>query len=200
MEHLASVRTIDTLCVFCGSSEGIDPVYASNAAAFGDAMARHHVDLVFGGGGKGLMGVLAAKVKAGSRTVTGVIPTRIFEMVKHIDHVEDELIIVEDMHERKAAMYERSDAFVAMPGGIGTLEEVMEALTWLQLGYHDKPVGLLDTNGFFSHLLQFLEHMVEQGFLRQVLLDTLVVEPDPDRLIDRLRTVPVNLPAKIVHP
>jgi uncharacterized protein (TIGR00730 family) len=200
MEQPSSLRTIDTLCVFCGSSEGIDPVYASNAAEFGGAMARHHVNLVYGGGGKGLMGILAAKVKAGSRTVTGVIPTKIYEMVKHIDHVEDELIIVQDMHERKAAMYERSDAFVAMPGGIGTLEEVMEALTWLQLGYHDKPVGLLDINGFFSHLVRFLEHMVEQGFLRQVLLDTLVVEPDPDRLIDRLRTVPVNLPAKIVHP
>jgi uncharacterized protein (TIGR00730 family) len=103
------------------------------------------------------------------------------------------------MHERKAAMYERSDAFVALPGGIGTLEEVMEALTWLQLGYHDKPVGLLNVNGFYTHLVAFLSHMVDQGFLRTVLLDTLVVDSDPGRLIERLEQIPLNLPAKIVH-
>ncbi|MDD3822640.1 MAG: TIGR00730 family Rossman fold protein, partial [Sphaerochaetaceae bacterium] len=126
--------------------------------------------------------------------------TRIHEMVKHIEHDEDELIIVGDMHERKAAMYARADAFVALPGGIGTLEEVMEALTWLQLGYHDKPVGLLDTAGFFSHLTAFLSHMIDEGFLRSVLFDTLTVDSDPMRLIERLQRVPLDLPAKIAHP
>lgn len=193
------MRTIGTLCVFCGSSEGTDPAYVASAKAFGEEMAARKVNLVYGGGGKGLMGTLATTVKSGSRTVTGVIPHKIYEMVKHIEHVEDELIIVRDMHERKAAMYERSDAFVALPGGIGTLEEVMEALTWLQLGYHDKPVGLLNVNGFYTHLVAFLSHMVDQGFLRTVLLDTLVVDSDPGRLIERLEQIPLNLPAKIVH-
>jgi len=200
MNDVTALRKINTLCVFCGSSEGNDPAYLQSAAQFGLAMVKSGMDLVYGGGGKGIMGRLAATVKAGSRRVTGIIPTRIHEMVKHIEHDEDELIIVGDMHERKAAMYARADAFVALPGGIGTLEEVMEALTWLQLGYHDKPVGLLDTAGFFSHLTAFLSHMVDEGFLRSVLFDTLTVDSDPMRLIARLQRVPLDLPAKIAHP
>ncbi|MDX9939590.1 MAG: TIGR00730 family Rossman fold protein [Sphaerochaetaceae bacterium] len=200
MNDVTALRKINTLCVFCGSSEGNDPAYLQSAAQFGLAMVKSGMDLVYGGGGKGIMGRLAATVKAGSRRVTGIIPTRIHEMVKHIEHDEDELIIVGDMHERKAAMYARADAFVALPGGIGTLEEVMEALTWLQLGYHDKPVGLLDTAGFFSHLTAFLSHMVDEGFLRSVLFDTLTVDSDPMRLIERLQRVPLDLPAKIAHP
>lgn len=200
MNDVTALRKINTLCVFCGSSEGNDPEYLQSAAQFGLAMVKSGMDLVYGGGGKGIMGRLAATVKAGSRRVTGIIPTRIHEMVKHIEHDEDELIIVGDMHERKAAMYARADAFVALPGGIGTLEEVMEALTWLQLGYHDKPVGLLDTAGFFSHLTAFLSHMIDEGFLRSVLFDTLTVDSDPMRLIERLQRVPLDLPAKIAHP
>lgn len=200
MNDVTALRKINTLCVFCGSSEGNDPAYLQSAEQFGSAMVKSGMDLVYGGGGKGIMGRLAATVKAGSRRVTGIIPTRIHEMVKHIEHDEDELIIVGDMHERKAAMYARADAFVALPGGIGTLEEVMEALTWLQLGYHDKPVGLLDTAGFFSHLTAFLSHMVDEGFLRSVLFDTLTVDSDPMRLIERLQRVPLDLPAKIAHP
>lgn len=200
MNDVTALRKINTLCVFCGSSEGNDPAYLQSAAQFGLAMVKSGMDLVYGGGGKGIMGRIATTVKAGSRRVTGIIPTRIHEMVKHIEHDEDELIIVGDMHERKAAMYARADAFVALPGGIGTLEEVMEALTWLQLGYHDKPVGLLDTAGFFSHLTAFLSHMVDEGFLRSVLFDTLTVDSDPMRLIARLQRVPLDLPAKIAHP
>ncbi|MDD3940896.1 MAG: TIGR00730 family Rossman fold protein [Sphaerochaetaceae bacterium] len=200
MNDVTALRKINTLCVFCGSSEGNDPAYLQSAEQFGSAMVNSGMDLVYGGGGKGIMGRLAATVKAGSRRVTGIIPTRIHEMVKHIEHDEDELIIVGDMHERKAAMYARADAFVALPGGIGTLEEVMEALTWLQLGYHDKPVGLLDTAGFFSHLTAFLSHMIDEGFLRSVLFDTLTVDSDPMRLIERLQRVPLDLPAKIAHP
>ncbi len=200
MNDVTALRKINTLCVFCGSSEGNDPAYLQSAEQFGLAMVKSGMDLVYGGGGKGIMGRLAATVKAGSRRVTGIIPTRIHEMVKHIGHDEDELIIVGDMHERKAAMYARADAFVALPGGIGTLEEVMEALTWLQLGYHDKPVGLLDTAGFFSHLTAFLSHMIDEGFLRSVLFDTLTVDSDPMRLIERLQRVPLDLPAKIAHP
>ncbi|MFA7641710.1 MAG: TIGR00730 family Rossman fold protein [Sphaerochaetaceae bacterium] len=200
MNDVTALRKINTLCVFCGSSEGNDPAYLQSAAQFGLAMVKSGMDLVYGGGGKGIMGRIATTVKAGSRRVTGIIPTRIHEMVKHIEHDEDELIIVGDMHERKAAMYARADAFVALPGGIGTLEEVMEALTWLQLGYHDKPVGLLDTAGFFSHLTAFLSHMVDEGFLRSVLFDTLTVDSDPMRLIERLQRVPLDLPAKIAHP
>ena len=200
MELTASMRDIGNLCVFCGSSDGNDPAYVASARAFGDEMVRCSINLVYGGGGKGLMGVLASTVKSGACTVTGVIPKRIHEMVKHIESEEDELIIVDNMHERKAAMYARADAFVALPGGIGTLEEVMEALTWLQLGYHDKPVGLLDVNNFFAPLIGFLSHMVDQGFLRSILLDTLVVDADAHRLIERLKRVPIDLPVKIAHP
>lgn len=200
MESTDTQRSIKTICVFCGSSDGNDPAYLESAVAFGEAMNRTRLDLVYGGGGRGIMGKLASTVKSGSGRVTGVIPTKIYDMVKHIEHDEDELIVVQDMHQRKAAMYKRADAFVALPGGIGTLEEVMEALTWLQLGYHDKPVGLLDTNGFFTHLMQFLAHMVDQGFLREVLYEAVVVESDPEQLINRLKSVPLHLPSKLIHP
>jgi len=146
------------------------------------------------------MGKIAATLKESNGTVTGIIPTRLYDMVKHIEHVEDELIVVADMHARKATMYERSDAFVALPGGIGTLEEVMEALTWLQLGYHCKPIGLLNTDGFYDSLIALLRHMVDQGFLRKILFDALVVSADPDELLEKLCSVDLDIPLKIEHP
>ncbi len=201
MQTIKNLRKIETICVFCGSSEGKVPSYRESTFNFGLAMAHNNLNLVYGGGGKGLMGILAEATKKGDGKVIGIIPTRIYEMVKHIKHDEDELVIVDNMHQRKADMYSRSDAFVALPGGIGTLEEVMEAFTWLQLGYHDKPVALYDINGYYSSLITFFDHMVDQGFLRKELLDSLIIDDNEHRLIERLKSIDLNIPAKIErHP
>jgi uncharacterized protein (TIGR00730 family) len=197
MQTIKDLRKIETVCVFCGSSEGSNPAYKESAFNFGLAMAHHNLNLVYGGGGNGLMGILAQGVKKGDGKVTGIIPTRIYEMVKHIEHNEDELVIVDNMHQRKADMYNRSDAFVALPGGIGTLEEVMEALTWLQLGYHNKPVALYDINGYYSSLITFFDYMVDQGFLKKELLNTLIIDDNEHRLIERLKSIELDIPAKI---
>jgi len=197
MQTIKNLRKIETICVFCGSSEGKVSSYRESTFNFGLAMANNNLNLVYGGGGKGLMGILAQAIKKGDGKVIGIIPTRIYEMVKHIKHDEDELIIVDNMHQRKADMYSRSDAFVALPGGIGTIEEVMEAFTWLQLGYHDKPVALYDINGYFSSLITFFDHMVDQGFLRKELLDSLIIDDNEHRLIERLKSIDLNIPAKI---
>jgi uncharacterized protein (TIGR00730 family) len=190
-------RIIKSLCVFCGSSDGEKKIYRRAASDLGTFMGNNAIDLVYGGGGRGIMGELAASAKQAGSNVIGVIPTHIYEMVKHIAHQEDELIIVEGMHQRKATMYEKADAFVALPGGIGTLEEVLEIFTWLQLGYHQKPVGLLNVDNYFSLLLQFLHYMADQGFIRAQMVNTLVVESDPQQLLRGLNTVSLAIPRKI---
>lgn len=190
-------REIKNLCVFCGSSSGSNSLYLESAKELGRVMSHHKTNLVYGGGGVGIMGALATTVKEGSQRVIGVIPNKIFEMVKHINHDEDELIIVPDMHKRKQKMYELSDAFVALPGGVGTLEEFVEILTWLQLGYHTKPIGLLNTNNYYSLLIDFFTHMVTEGFLKERLLSTLIVESDATVLLERLSSVEIALEAKI---
>lgn len=197
MEEMHSVRNITNLCVFCGSSEGKNPLYMREAEELALEMAKRQINLIYGGGGAGIMGKLSATLRNTSVSVIGIIPSRIYDMVRHFDHTEDELIVVGTMHERKAAMYDRSDAFVALPGGIGTLEELMEALTWLQLGYHSKPVGLLNTAGFFDPLITMLQHMVDEGFLRKVMLESLVVEDNPCKLLDEMAIVKLTIPKKI---
>ncbi|MGO8694658.1 MAG: TIGR00730 family Rossman fold protein [Rectinemataceae bacterium] len=179
---------IASVCVFCGSSSGLRQEYAAGAAAMGREIGRRGLALVYGGGNIGTMGILArAAIEAGAR-VTGVIPRKIYELV---DHVElSELIVAEDMHERKARMTARSDAFIAMPGGTGTLDEFFEAWTWRQLGYHEKPVGLLNIAGFYDGLLAFLRHAAEEGFLKTSMLRDLVVETEPSRLLERLEDAP----------
>ncbi len=199
MEQKETVRIIKNLCVFCGSSPGADPQYSIEAESLAHEMAKRGINLVYGGGGAGIMGKLASALKSSSVSVIGIIPSRIYDMIHHLDHTEDELIVVETMHERKAAMYERSDAFIALPGGIGTLEEFMEALTWLQLGYHHKPVGLLNCGGFFDPLVSLLEQMVREGFLRKEMLNLLIVEKEPQRLLDSLARVDLTIPEKIPH-
>lgn len=196
MENIP-MRTITTLCVFCGSSVGIREHYAKATVQLAHQMIMRNIDLVYGGGGVGLMGILAKTLHESPVAVTGIIPIRLYEMVQHVDHHEDELVIVQTMHERKSAMYERSDAFLALPGGIGTLDELMEALTWLQLGYHAKPVGILNTAGFFDPLIEMLNQMVTEGFLRSELLQALVVDSDPSILLDRLAAIPLNIPQKV---
>jgi uncharacterized protein (TIGR00730 family) len=181
---LVSMRDIRSLCVFCGSSMGKRPEYALAAEALGAALAGRGIRLVYGGGDVGTMGILARAALAAGGEVTGVIPRKLYELVDHVELTE--LIVAADMHERKARMYDSSDAFIAMPGGIGTLDELFEAWTWRGIGYHDKPVGILDVSGYYRPLLAFLGAMVEEGFLGPEQLEDLVVDTEAGSLLDRL--------------
>jgi uncharacterized protein (TIGR00730 family) len=181
---MTSEGKFSSVCVFCGSSNGRGPEYAAAAAAMGAELARRGQRLVFGGGDVGTMGVLARAVLAAGGEVTGVIPRKLYELVDHVELTE--LVVAADMHERKAKMYELSDAFIALPGGIGTLDELFETWTWRGIGYHDKPVGILDVAGYYPPLLAFLRKMVEEGFLPREHLEDLVVESSPGPLLDAL--------------
>lgn len=157
-----SVRSV---CVFCGASTGVNPAYREAAIALGQAIAQRGLTLVYGGGAVGLMGIVADAAMAAGGEVIGIIPQSLKDAeVGHSGLTR--LEIVDGMHARKARMAELSDAFVALPGGLGTLEELFEVWTWGQLGYHAKPLGLLDVNGFYSKLGSFLDHVVEEGFVR----------------------------------
>jgi uncharacterized protein (TIGR00730 family) len=171
--------------VFCGSSPGIRPEYAAAAAALGRLLAARELELVYGGASVGLMGALADSALAAGGTVIGVIPTRLVEL--EVAHAGlSKLHIVETMHERKALMAELSDAVIALPGGTGTLDELFELFTWKQLGLHRKPIGLLDVADYWRPLLEFLEHAVNERFLREALFETLLVERDASSLLDLL--------------
>jgi hypothetical protein len=158
-------RTIRNICVYCGSNPGRNPAHAEAARRLGRLMAQQGIGLVYGGGGLGLMGEIAQAVLAGGGRVTGIIPSFLSER-EHMLREVTELIVVADMHERKRLMFERSDAFVAMPGGIGTLEELVEQLTWAQLGRHNKPIVLLNTDGFWRPFLALLDHLRGEAFIR----------------------------------
>ena len=174
-----------SLCVFCGSSPGVDARYAEAARDFGARLARRGVALVYGGARRGLMGAVADAALGDGGRVTGVIPRGLWE--REVGHTGlSELLVVDSMHERKALMAERADAFVALPGGAGTLEELFEAWTWAILGIHAKPVALLDVGGFFAPLLAMLDHMSEAGFVRAAHRQMLLVDDDPERLLARL--------------
>lgn len=172
------------VCVYCGANRGRDPAYAEAARAMGRALAQRGIELVTGGGRVGLMGVIAdATLEAGGR-VTGVIPQAL--MNKELGHAGlSELIVTASMHERKAKMAELSDGFVAMPGGLGTYEELFEIWTWAQLGWHHKPCGLLNAAGFYDKLVAFLDGASDAQFLKPEHRAMLVVDADPDRLLDR---------------
>ena len=173
------------ILVFCGSSTGVRAEYADAAVALGRLLAARELGLVYGGASIGLMGVLADAVLAAGGEVTGVITQRLVDAEIPHDGLTEKHV-VETMHERKAIMADRADAIIAMPGGIGTLDELFEIFTWSQLGLHDKPIGLLDVAGFWQPMLAMLSAMVEEGFLRAEHLATLVVDVDPERLLDRL--------------
>lgn len=174
-----------SVCVYCGSSRGEREEYADAARALGAQFARRGIRLVFGGGSVGLMGVLADAVLEAGGEVTGVIPHRLRTAELAHEGVT-EMIAVDSMHARKLRMVELSDAFVALPGGIGTLDELFETWTWLQLGIHAKPVGLLNVAGYYDPLMAFLRQMSGQQFLSKRHLNCLAVETDVDRLLDRL--------------
>jgi uncharacterized protein (TIGR00730 family) len=173
------------VCVFCGSSPGARPAYAEVTADLARVLAADGLGLVYGGAGVGLMATLADSVLDEGGEVIGVIPRALME--KEIAHSRvSDLRVVDSMHERKALMADLSDAFVALPGGLGTLEELLEIFTWAQLGLHHKPCALLDVEGYYAGLADFLAHAVEERFLREEHRAMLIVEREPRALIDRL--------------
>jgi uncharacterized protein (TIGR00730 family) len=156
---------VESICVYCGSGSGVNPAYATAARTLGKALASANIRLVYGGGSLGLMGEVATSVLKAGGKVTGIIPEFLGSKEKMLKEVDD-LIVVEDMHVRKRMMFERSDAFVALPGGIGTLEELVEQLTWSQLGRHTKPIVVANIEGFWTPFLDLLTHMKGETFIR----------------------------------
>jgi len=175
-----------SIAVYCGASSGADPVYADAARGLARALVEHNIGLVYGGGKVGLMGVIADEVLRLGGEATGVIPKHLVE--REVGHAGlTRLFVVKDMHERKAMMSDLADGFIAMPGGMGTLEELFEMVTWAQLGIHAKPIGLLNVNGFYDGLSAFIGHLVETGFVRPAHAELMQLDADPDALIRRLR-------------
>jgi uncharacterized protein (TIGR00730 family) len=173
------------VCVFCGASSGRLPAYGETARGFGAALAGRGLGLVYGGGRVGLMGAVADGALAAGGEVIGVIPQELVDRELAHDGVS-ELRVVGSLHERKALMAELADAFVALPGGFGTLDELMEQLTWSQLGLHAKPVGLLDVEGYWRPLIALARHATDEGFVREADLASIAVATDAEALLDRL--------------
>ena len=174
-----------SVCVFCGSRPGLRPAYSALAKALGTAIGQRGWQLVYGGGRAGLMGIVADATLAAGGRVVGVIPDSLMRL--EVGHAGlSELHVVQTMHQRKQLMAERSDAFIAMPGGIGTFEELFEVWTWRHLGYHDRPLGLLDIEGFWAPMLAFLQHAVNEGFMGADQMAMLHREVDVGHLLDRL--------------
>jgi uncharacterized protein (TIGR00730 family) len=175
------------IAVFCGSNKGARPAYAQAAEKLGAALASHGIDLVYGGGCVGLMGVVADAALKNGGHVIGVIPERL--VIKEVVHEKlPDLRVVKTMHERKALIAELSDGFIALPGGYGTFEEFCEILAWGQLGWHKKPFGLLDVAGFYRGFLEFFDHARREGFIRPKRRELVLVEEDPEKLLHRLKT------------
>ena len=184
--HIRPMSTIRSICVYCGSGPGKDPEFVAAAHTFGKIMAREGVGLVYGGGSKGLMGAVATAVLDNGGHVTGIIPEFLQNREQTLRRAQ-EVIITPDMHVRKQTMFERADAFVALPGGIGTLEELVEQLTWAQLGRHKKPILILNIKGFWDPLCALLDHMRGLDFIRLKLGVTLLVAQGPDDVLPMLR-------------
>jgi uncharacterized protein (TIGR00730 family) len=190
MPGMSKIRTI---CVYCGSGPGSNPRFIEAAIALGKVLAENRIRLVYGGGSIGLMGALATSVLDHGGTVTGIIPDFLTSRENALTRVQ-ELIVTPDMHERKRLMFERSDAFVALPGGVGTLEELVEQLTWKQLGRHTKPILLANIDGFWEPLLALLAHMRATQFIRPTLaVDVLKAERVED-ILPRLRAAAARVP------
>jgi uncharacterized protein (TIGR00730 family) len=186
------------ICVFCGSSSGVRPGYATTARELGRLLAGRNIGLVYGGGSVGLMGILADATLAAGGEVIGVIPQSLAD--REVAHRGlSELRIVETMHERKAVMADLADAFIAMPGGFGTLDEFFEILTWAQLGIHAKPCGLLNVESYFDSLLEFLDRAVDDQLLKPAHRKLILVENEPRELLARLeQATPARNPVPLV--
>ncbi|MEZ4862031.1 MAG: TIGR00730 family Rossman fold protein [Caldilineaceae bacterium] len=188
------MNQLESICVFCGSSAGAQPIFQEQAQQLGAALVARGIHLVYGGGSIGLMGAVARTVATGGGKVTGVIP-RSLKTKEVVGEVYGELVVVKSMHERKATMARLAQAFIAMPGGFGTLDELFEVITWGQLGIHAKPIGLLNVAGFFDFIESWVEHALSQGFIRPQHRHLLVIEREPAALIERLlhHTPPAGL-------
>lgn len=174
-----------SIAVYCGSSPGHDAIYCDSATELGQEMVCRGIGLVYGGASIGVMGRIADAVLHGGGQVTGVIPDALADL--EIAHAGlSELLVVKSMHERKALMAERADGFIALPGGLGTMEELFEVLTWAQLGMHGKPCGILNVNGYYDNLVSLLDSMVQQGFVKPTHREMLLVESQVTDLLDRM--------------
>ena len=181
------MTTLKKLCVFCGSSSGRDSIYVEEAKALGEYLASEKIQLTYGGGSIGLMGAIAnAAYDEGQNRVLGIIPVGLCAREISGETVGEQ-IQTKDMHERKRLMAENSDGFVALPGGFGTMEELFEVITWQQLGYHKKPIGLLNVNGYFDSLLTFLDEARESGFVGEEARNIVLSDDDAERLIEKMR-------------
>ena len=179
------MQSMESICVYCGAATGDDPEFARAAREFGALLARRGIKLVYGGGHVGLMGLVADGALLAGGQVEGVIPQSMKD--KELAHTGiQKLHVVESMHDRKALMAELSDAFVALPGGIGTLDELFEIWTWRQIGLHEKPIGVLNVKDYWQPLLLLAETMDAHGFLHRNALDMLVFDDNPERLLERL--------------
>jgi uncharacterized protein (TIGR00730 family) len=174
------------IVVYCGSAKGDDPVYAEAALQLARIMVKQEIGLVYGGGNVGLMGIMADEVLRLGGEVIGVIPQRLMD--KEVGHTGlSQMFIVNDMHQRKAKMFELSDACIALPGGVGTMEELFEAFTWSQLGFHFKPCGVLNVKGYYDALNNMMQHMVDTGFLKQLHKDQLLFDTDIESLLQKIK-------------
>jgi uncharacterized protein (TIGR00730 family) len=172
------------ICVYCGSNRGRRPEYVAAARFLAEELLQKNIGLVYGGAHVGIMGEIANTVLKGGGEVIGIMPQSLVD--REVSHPGlTELIIVDSMHERKAMMADLSDGFIALPGGLGTVEELFEVLTWAQLGFHNKPCGLLNASGYYDHLSAFLDHTVAEGFVKDVHRAMLIVEKNPTTLLDR---------------
>jgi uncharacterized protein (TIGR00730 family) len=177
---------LHSICVYCGSSAGVRPSYAEAARQIGMELAREQIRLVYGGGDVGLMGTVARSVIDNGGKVTGIIPKFLQRREHMLAEVED-LIVTGDMHERKRLMFEHADAFIALPGGVGTLEELVEQLTWAQLGQHKKPIVLANIDGFWTRFLGVLDHMRQEGFIRAEAAVHVLVADRPEAIVPMMR-------------
>ena len=185
-----------SVCVYCGSGAGENPAYAAAARTFGRALAENGVRLVYGGGGLGLMGEVARATLQAGGEVTGIIPTFLVEREHMLREVTD-LLVTADMHERKKLMFDHSDAFVALPGGIGTLEELVEQLTWSQLGQHTKPIVVANIANFWTPFLALLEHMRNEAFIRRGLEVRFGVVTEASQILPRVRELYTELGGEV---
>ena len=176
---------MNSLCIFCGSRTGLNGTYRQEAEILGKLMAERNIRLVYGGGKVGMMGVIADSVLQHGGHVIGVIPKSLVDL--ELAHPNaNEMIVVENMHKRKERMYALSDAFLALPGGFGTLDEFCEIFTWFQLGFHKKKIGFLNSDNYFDHLLKHFQYSVDQGFVDQHLYDTIIVENRVEDILSSL--------------
>ncbi|KGT47096.1 TIGR00730 family protein [Acinetobacter sp. HR7] len=174
---------MNSIAIFCGSALGVSPVYAEIAHKVGQTLAARQLTLIYGGGRSGLMGIVADSALAAGGKVIGVIPKQLVD--RELAHPGlTELHVVDNMHERKTKMSQLADGFIAIPGGVGTLEEIFEQWTWAQLGIHEKPCAFLNAENFYTGLIQFIQHTMEQGFTKERFMDKLIVNADIDQILD----------------